>query len=274
MKEIKPISSVCLVWNISSSWGLQLHSLMSSARYPVFAACRFFSLNRSDFKCTRVIYYCTVFLRSLFYTTPHATGFDMAEGSDNLQLRVATSAITDKSSKASPLPGELQLFGQDLNLARSRDVRCPHWIWTPITGSATYHQKREDKQWPRTMLTKLSGSATSEVATGSTNSLQDAQRNTRRPPAIGGSSRDSTSNTLHEAKAESSAIDPLSQVRAFQPQPQPHPSITGLVDICMVMCWLHSNCIGMRIRNRRADEDRALFCSTLFNAPIPKSQFP
>jgi hypothetical protein len=63
------------------------------------------------------------------------------------------------------------------------------------------------------MLIKLSGSATSDVASGSSHSLQDAQRNTRRPPAIGGPLRDSTSNTLHETKTESSAIDPLSQVR-------------------------------------------------------------
>lgn len=62
------------------------------------------------------------------------------------------------------------------------------------------------------MLTRLSGSAPTDVASGSSHSLQDAQRNIRRTPTIGGPLRDSTSNTLHEAKTESSAIDPLSQV--------------------------------------------------------------
>ncbi|CAG7992280.1 unnamed protein product, partial [Penicillium nalgiovense] len=52
-------------------------------------------------------------------------------------------------------------------------------------------------------------SATSDVPSGSTHSLQDA-RNSRRS-VIGSSLRDSTSNTPHE-KTESSAIDPLSQV--------------------------------------------------------------
>ncbi|KXG47377.1 Oxo-4-hydroxy-4-carboxy-5-ureidoimidazoline decarboxylase [Penicillium griseofulvum] len=52
------------------------------------------------------------------------------------------------------------------------------------------------------------GSATSDVASGSTHSLQDA-RNPRRS-AIGSSLRDSNSNTPLE-KTESSAIDPLSQ---------------------------------------------------------------
>ncbi|OQE32598.1 hypothetical protein PENFLA_c001G06569 [Penicillium flavigenum] len=52
------------------------------------------------------------------------------------------------------------------------------------------------------------GSATSDVPSGSTHSLQDA-RNSRRS-VIGSSLRDSTSNTPHE-KTESSAIDPLSQ---------------------------------------------------------------
>ncbi|KAJ5496734.1 hypothetical protein N7463_008721 [Penicillium fimorum] len=66
---------------------------------------------------------------------------------------------------------------------------------------------------PATDLTPLGtstfpGSATSDVASGSTHSLQDA-RNPRRS-AIGSSLRDSTSNTLHE-KTESNAIDPLSQ---------------------------------------------------------------
>ncbi|OQE10449.1 hypothetical protein PENVUL_c004G10230 [Penicillium vulpinum] len=51
-------------------------------------------------------------------------------------------------------------------------------------------------------------SATSDVASGSTHSLQDA-RNARRS-VIGSSIRDSISNTPHE-KTESSAIDPLSQ---------------------------------------------------------------
>ncbi|CAI7584527.1 unnamed protein product [Penicillium glandicola] len=52
------------------------------------------------------------------------------------------------------------------------------------------------------------GSATSDIPSGSTHSLQDA-RNPRRS-VIGGSLRDSTSNTPN-AKTESSAIDPLSQ---------------------------------------------------------------
>ncbi|KAJ5817674.1 Oxo-4-hydroxy-4-carboxy-5-ureidoimidazoline decarboxylase [Penicillium robsamsonii] len=52
------------------------------------------------------------------------------------------------------------------------------------------------------------GSATSDVASGSTHSLQDA-RNPRRS-GIGSSLRDSTSNILHE-KPELNAIDPLSQ---------------------------------------------------------------
>ncbi|KAK9858663.1 hypothetical protein MYU51_017895 [Penicillium brevicompactum] len=55
------------------------------------------------------------------------------------------------------------------------------------------------------------GSATSDVASGSSNSLQDTQRNTRRPPATGAPIRESTSNTLQGTKTESSAIDPLSQ---------------------------------------------------------------
>ncbi|KAJ9491740.1 hypothetical protein VN97_g1475 [Penicillium thymicola] len=58
------------------------------------------------------------------------------------------------------------------------------------------------------MLTELSGSATSDVPSGSTHSLQDA-RNPRRS-VIGSSLRDSTSHTPLE-KTESSAIDPLSQ---------------------------------------------------------------
>ncbi|OQE44959.1 hypothetical protein PENCOP_c002G03451 [Penicillium coprophilum] len=76
---------------------------------------------------------------------------------NNLQLRVATPAITDS---------------------------------TPL-GTST-----------------LPGSATSDVASGSTHSLQDA-RNPRRS-IIGSSLRDSASNTPHE-KIESNAIDPLSQ---------------------------------------------------------------
>ncbi|KAJ5492218.1 Oxo-4-hydroxy-4-carboxy-5-ureidoimidazoline decarboxylase [Penicillium expansum] len=99
------------------------------------------------------IYICI----SLLDTTPHATEH-MAEGSNYLQLRVATTpAITDL---------------------------------TPL-GTSTFP-----------------GSATSDVPSGSTYSLQDA-RNSRRS-VIGSSLRDSTSHTPIE-KTESSAIDPLSQ---------------------------------------------------------------
>ncbi|KAJ5279474.1 hypothetical protein N7478_004846 [Penicillium angulare] len=56
------------------------------------------------------------------------------------------------------------------------------------------------------------GSVNSEFASGSSNSHHDAQRNTRQPAAIGGPLvRNSTSNTLHETRTETSAIDPLSQ---------------------------------------------------------------
>ena len=63
------------------------------------------------------------------------------------------------------------------------------------------------------MLTELSGSATSDVPSGSTHSLHDV-RNTKRT-VIGGSLRDSISNSPHE-KTESSAIDPLSQVSSHR----------------------------------------------------------
>jgi hypothetical protein len=59
-----------------------------------------------------------------------------------------------------------------------------------------------------TMLTG-SGSATSDVASGSSHS-QDA-RNAKRPPA----SPLQDTNALHEAKTESNAIDPLSQVGLY-----------------------------------------------------------
>ncbi|KAJ5101813.1 hypothetical protein NUU61_004035 [Penicillium alfredii] len=54
------------------------------------------------------------------------------------------------------------------------------------------------------------GSATSDVASGSSNSQHDAQHTSRR---LAGSplARNSTSQTLHETQTEASAIDPLSQ---------------------------------------------------------------
>ncbi|KAJ5587385.1 uncharacterized protein N7459_003150 [Penicillium hispanicum] len=56
------------------------------------------------------------------------------------------------------------------------------------------------------------GSATSDVASGSSNSQQDGQRIARRSQPIGGPLvRNSTSHTLHETRTETSAIDPLSQ---------------------------------------------------------------
>jgi hypothetical protein len=89
---------------------------MSSAHYPVFAAYRlslkpfssWFLVLRSLVSYVSCIVYSTVSPFILY--TPHATGCDMAEGSDNLQIRVATTAITDKSSplRASTFPGELE----------------------------------------------------------------------------------------------------------------------------------------------------------------------
>ncbi|KAJ5152314.1 hypothetical protein N7492_010609 [Penicillium capsulatum] len=56
------------------------------------------------------------------------------------------------------------------------------------------------------------GSTTSDVASGSSNSHQDGQRNPRRSQPIGGPLvRNSTSQTLQETQTEASAIDPLSQ---------------------------------------------------------------
>ena len=91
------------------------------------------------------------------------------------------------------------------------------------------------------MLTGLPGSATSDVASGSSQSLQDAQRMTRRP--TGGPIRESNSNTIHETKTESSAIDPLSQVRSS--------SRNAWTDGDPVMCLRHSG------YDLGADEDRA-----------------
>ncbi|KAJ5121502.1 uncharacterized protein N7515_009463 [Penicillium bovifimosum] len=63
---------------------------------------------------------------------------------------------------------------------------------------------------PLRASTYPAGSATSEIPSGSTQSLQDA-RKPNRSPVIGGPVRESTWNSPLEAKTESSAIDPLSQ---------------------------------------------------------------
>jgi hypothetical protein len=83
-------------------------------------------------------------------------------------------------------------------------------VWLQCAnGSIPMRQKEQKAHVKEKMLMELSGSATSDVASGSTHSLQDA-RNPRRS-AIGSSLRDSNSNIPLE-KTESSAIDPLSQV--------------------------------------------------------------
>ncbi|KAJ5656330.1 hypothetical protein N7507_008280 [Penicillium longicatenatum] len=65
---------------------------------------------------------------------------------------------------------------------------------------------------PNLLTENLIGSVISDVPSGSSNSQQDGQRNSRRPAPIGGPLvRNSTSYTLHETRTESSAIDPLSQ---------------------------------------------------------------
>ncbi|KAJ5558417.1 Oxo-4-hydroxy-4-carboxy-5-ureidoimidazoline decarboxylase [Penicillium sp. DV-2018c] len=63
---------------------------------------------------------------------------------------------------------------------------------------------------PLRVPTHPAGSATSDIASGSAPSLQDA-RNSKRSPVIGGPVREPTSNSPLEAKPESNAIDPLSQ---------------------------------------------------------------
>ncbi|KAJ5653978.1 Oxo-4-hydroxy-4-carboxy-5-ureidoimidazoline decarboxylase [Penicillium lividum] len=74
----------------------------------------------------------------------------------------------------------------------------------------------QDKEIEETIQNPLTagliGSVASDVASRSSNSQQDGQRNTHLSVPIGGPLvRNSTSHTLHETWAESSAIDPLSQ---------------------------------------------------------------
>ena len=122
-------------------------------------------------------------------------------------------------------------------------------------------------------LTELSGSATSDVPSGSTHSLQDA-RNSRRS-VIGSSLRDSTSNTPHE-KTESSAIDPLSQVSsqlsALTQTPQhriwPFPRSDHV--LVLFLCNSHLRC-------RYGDAGAALTggpCSVTIVAHHPTHQYP
>ncbi|KAJ6144460.1 hypothetical protein N7470_008355 [Penicillium chermesinum] len=79
----------------------------------------------------------------------------------------------------------------------------PRASTVPITGAST-------KPTPLRASTLPAGPAASDVASGSSNSQNDGQRNSRRP-AGGPLVRQSTSHTLQETRAESNAIDPLSQ---------------------------------------------------------------
>lgn len=68
---------------------------------------------------------------------------------------------------------------------------------------------------PRTALIVVKGSVVSDVASGSSNSEQDGQRDVRRAQATGAPPvANSTSRAVmaHESPTESSAIDPLSAV--------------------------------------------------------------
>ncbi|KAJ5939132.1 Oxo-4-hydroxy-4-carboxy-5-ureidoimidazoline decarboxylase [Penicillium verhagenii] len=85
----------------------------------------------------------------------------------------------------------------------SADQTLPRAPVPAITG---------DFKSPPPRASTFPGSVISDVASGSSNSQQDVQRNTRRTVPIGGPLvRNSTSQTLHETWTESSAIDPLSQ---------------------------------------------------------------
>ncbi|KAJ5945777.1 Oxo-4-hydroxy-4-carboxy-5-ureidoimidazoline decarboxylase [Penicillium verhagenii] len=92
---------------------------------------------------------------------------------------------------------------------RSRDVIMVEMRQRIDRGN----QEKEIEETIQNPLTlKSIGSVISDVASGSSNSQQDVQRNTRRTVPIGGPLvRNSTSQTLHETWTESSAIDPLSQ---------------------------------------------------------------
>lgn len=118
------------------------------------------------------------------------------------------------------------------------------------------------------MLTEPSGSATSDVPSGSTHSLQDA-RNPRRS-VIGSSLRDSTSHTPLE-KTESSAIDPLSQV---SPQKE---TCTEWADTPLgpIMCLFALS--DPHLRCRCGDAGAKLTggpCSVAIVAHYPTHQYP
>lgn len=118
------------------------------------------------------------------------------------------------------------------------------------------------------MLTKLSGSATSDVPSGSIHSLQDA-RNSRRS-VIGSSLRDSTSNTPHE-KTESSAIDPLSQVSSQETcNTELAETSPGPIMCLFALCNPHLRCrygdVGAKLTGGP--------CSVVIVAHYPTHQYP